>query len=168
MFNQQDEPRSKLVLALESAINEALEAMTFEQPYPSEDDAAITGEAYWASLDIISPSKGTLHFVIPTDSALELTESVHGFPDDGETEESLVVDTVAEIINTIVGCFMSKLLSQDSTFDLGLPVTQKGAIPSLEKPVFSAIYMVLDRPINVTLTGEDFNDYSSTPTEGKA
>lgn len=125
------------------AMQETLENMAFEQALlleePIEADE-LEDEKIWAKLDMIDPVQGILYIKLCKDCAESLAENILGMPEDEEGfSETMITDTVAELINTIAGRFMRSIVPEDYEFQIGLPETGKGDL-SLDKKEFLTLY----------------------------
>lgn len=117
-----------LKAAAESAVAETFESMVFMDVVPvSKQEADIQAQGrVWSCIDVKSPLKTRLSLIIPEDLAREITFDILGFEDEGELSMEMLVDVMAELINTIAGRFVAKVTPEDETFELGLPESGSG------------------------------------------
>lgn len=114
---------SCLVSALTGAVTETIENMAFAEavlqgrtntlPVPGKGDRTV-----W--LRVLSPVKGILFMTLSGELLKTLMENIYGMYGDGDPGET-GRDTMAEILNTMAGRFMSLLTGPDRNFEIGLP-----------------------------------------------
>jgi hypothetical protein len=120
--------------ALGDSLSETIEQVAFEEVIPDPDLPPSDGpenfapEIAWAMIEIIDPLPGTLALILPAELHCHLTSSVYSIPP-GELTETMLLDDVAELINTIAGRLMARLLSPMDPFRLGLPRSGRGNPP---------------------------------------
>ncbi|MFZ5570550.1 MAG: chemotaxis protein CheX [Thermodesulfobacteriota bacterium] len=126
------------------AVSETFETMIFTQVVLwnqppgdlSKSSAAVPPRSYWCSIPVISPLKGSMLMIIPATLAVEITKNLYGWTDNAELTETVELDAIAELVNTISGRLLSFLLPEDQSFELGLPETSE---TPLEYPQESAV-----------------------------
>ncbi len=99
-------------------------AETTEIPVATETPSHHS-KCYWTRIPVLSPVEGTMLMQIPASLAVEITKNLYGWMDDSELTETVEVDAIAELINTISGRLMVLLLPEDQSFELGLPETSE-------------------------------------------
>lgn len=131
--------------AVFSAVSETFEAMIFtsiapaEQPdisslFPEKSESKAENRDldfpesefhiptfYQAEIRLISPEKAIFSMIFPGDLAIHITKNLYGWMEENDPPESVIQDSLAEIINTAAGKLMTILLDDQSTFTLGLP-----------------------------------------------
>jgi hypothetical protein len=109
--------------ALEHAIQVTFERMAFESATPREDgdfDVEAAGN-YWASIDAISPTSGTLTLVVGKALAYRIGEAILGeFEVD---DEETLLDALGEFMNALAGSWLSQIATADQPLELGFPKT---------------------------------------------
>ena len=76
-----------------------------------------------ATIDCIRPIQGKMTLQIPPDLALDITKDIYGWMEDENPAQNIIQDALAELSNTISGRIMAELVSEDESFELGLPDT---------------------------------------------
>lgn len=120
--------------AMFSAVSQTLENMAFvevtEQPI---DNPKPLGEGVnWVSMLIHDPFQGEIRLAMTAFLLRELTANMFGLETD-EISQSQQEDIIAEILNTLTGLFMTKLLPDDQTYQLGLPEHGTGEFPPVDE-----------------------------------
>ncbi len=113
---------NEIINALEISVSEAFEEMAFAEVDKVEvlsSPPTFSSQDIFASIELRNPVGGWLHMVIQKEYAYELTMLVIDQPDD---LQSLVADSMAEMMNTIAGSMMRRLAS-NMDYELGLPVS---------------------------------------------
>lgn len=122
-----------LYQAMKQAASNTLENMVFlevmehyDQSYeiPPED-------LTWASLLIQDPVQGEIRLAMTNELLKKLTAAVFSL-DEEEITQAQMDDILHELLNTIAGLFMTNLLADNQTFQLGLPEHGEGELPELE------------------------------------
>jgi len=105
-----------------SAAAETLEHMAFMMVEPADPDqpAADLSDAVKASQLILEPHPGELRLIMPRRLAAEIAATMFSC-NDSEISDGMLADVVMELLNTMAGDIMKRLLPQDHTFALGLP-----------------------------------------------
>ena len=111
-----------LCLAIKAAVEESIENMVFmvidtDLNGVSED---IGRDAVMASLQVLEPRPGLLRLAMPRSTAVEISKNLYSISD-GELSEALIQDVVCELLNTISGRVMKRVLPAECAFHLGLP-----------------------------------------------
>ena len=112
------------------AVGETMESLIFSEVEPAdpdnEDQALI--DPIWSDIDILRPVQGKLTIIMPRELAMEITGDLFGPDLDGPPADSMVRDTLAEIVNTVAGKLMSSIIKHDQVLELGLPVSGEGPV----------------------------------------
>jgi CheY-specific phosphatase CheX len=141
--------------ALFQAVSSTLENMAFEQadrpqadspPYKSENDNI------WARLPILKPTTGEISLQISLEYAQKLAQSLFE-GSDNITNDELVKDTLAEVLNTIAGRFMTQLIPAKDEFELGLPRVGISKLFIEDKDFISCDFDVGGHLLTVFLSG---------------
>ncbi|MBD3166851.1 hypothetical protein GF324_09645 [bacterium] len=126
-------PTDGLERALLASLNVTLENMAFEQAFLRQgDDFDIAPDStwLWARLNILNPVTGKMFIRVERACAEQLTENILG-PDPEENGEAIsdpmLFDAMAELINTVAGRFLQKLVADGKDFGIGLPDTGIGS-----------------------------------------
>ncbi len=114
------------------SVSETFEAMIFTPVAPVDppDSESSDQKMLEADVDSVSPVKGKMTLQIPSDLALDITKDIFGWMEDQDPEETMIRDTLAELINTIAGRIMTRLIPENESFELGLPGTGTGLLAS--------------------------------------
>ncbi len=107
------------------SVSETFEAMLFTSVYqiPSPDSESNEMDMFVIQIDSLSPIEGRLTLEVPSDLGFEITKDIYSWQEDSPPSESMVKDTLAELINTIAGKLLGKAIPEDQSFELGLPET---------------------------------------------
>lgn len=146
----------ELFQAVLEAVSETLESMVFEEVTPSENDASspLDENSIWASLDIKSPEKGKFAIQMPAELAFELAEQLFMGDESFEMTEAVAVDTLAELVNTVAGKFMSDNIQPDQSLEVGLPQTGRNAPEGEFDNVFR--FTISDSDFKILIKGISF------------
>ena len=104
------------------ALNTTLEEMSFSHVIRVDRVRQNTSEEkmVFAHLHIDEPRQGFLALYMPMNLASKLTEATFGILDKPPAIE-MILDALGEFVNTITGCALAGILSDNETFTLGLP-----------------------------------------------
>jgi hypothetical protein len=111
-----------LCLAIKAAVTESIENMVFmvidtDLNGLSED---IGCDPVMATLKVIEPRPGLLRLTMPKSTAIEISKNLYSISD-SEPTEAVIQDVTCELLNTISGRVMKRVLPAECTFHLGLP-----------------------------------------------
>lgn len=144
-----------LYQAMKDAVSQTLENMAFmeviehyDQSYciPPEDLA-------WASLVIKDPVQGEIRLALTKSALKDLTGAIFSL-EEHEITQNKMDDILHELLNTIVGLFMSKLLADNEQFKIGLPEAGSGALPVGDDDTIIWKLMTSDEnPLQIIMTG---------------
>ena len=101
--------------------------MAFCEPEQIEDEETIETmksskeNKCWGFLPILNPVQIKIGICLSKEDANNLVELMYGTLPEG-TDNTLILDAIGELTNTIAGNFMNKL-DNDKDFELGLPET---------------------------------------------
>ena len=114
----------QLQQAVFESVAETFEAMIFTQvAMPPPEESIVPGiDLVQASIAVIQPVTGRLSILVPPSMAVHITKNLYGWTDVQDPGDDLVNDSISELINTIAGRVMTRILPEDQTFELGLPV----------------------------------------------
>jgi hypothetical protein len=113
-----------IVLAVEKAVMETMEEMTFIVFCPSKEASLPAGSSYYPRkvfLQTHYPLTADFILVLPDELLKEITCSIYGI----ELEELTIEqenDVLSEILNTISGGVIKNLIPPEFTYDLGIPM----------------------------------------------
>jgi CheY-specific phosphatase CheX len=144
-----------LYQAMLNAVSQTLENMAFTEVIPHFDQNFNIPEndLAWASLVVKSPVQGEISLALPQSTLRELTGGIFLLGEDEITQEKMD-DILHELLNTIAGLFMTKLLSDNQQFSIGLPEAGKGSLPVVDEETLVWKLMTSDEsPLQVFLTG---------------
>lgn len=134
-----EEPKSE-----EVEINEELpEVQTAQQ------------ERIWSNCPLIRPLKGNIVILLENEQAQQISESLFGFIEEERSEE-IINDAISEVLNTITGCFMKKLIPPDQKFEIGFPKTGRGEYPIPEQLAAEMYYEIGDYIMKAVVGGSEF------------
>jgi hypothetical protein len=138
------------------AVRDTFETMTFmEVMLPVEESGLEIEEPLWAAIEIMKPVQVRFILVLPNALAEEVTETLFTPDPDTPLSENLVLDTLAELVNTIGGRLMSDLVGVDQTLKLSLPEYGRGMPESKEAKIINLSVEEM-YPITVIAEGKAF------------
>ncbi|MCK5227589.1 MAG: chemotaxis protein CheX [Desulfobulbaceae bacterium] len=135
-----------------SAVAETLENMAFMEVLQSDGPPETFDNAMQVCLLVHDPAQGEFCMTIPEEAIAEIGENILG-PDIEEMEGHPLHDILAELLNTIIGRFLTDILHENVTFKLGIPVISQDEV-SLKEDAFLWHYIVEDAPFSLAATGE--------------
>lgn len=141
--------------AMKDAISQTLENMVFMEATEHYDQnyEIPAAELTWACLLVQDPVQGEIRLVLPKALLRNLTAAVFSL-DDAEITQAHMDDILHELLNTIVGLFMSKLLADNQPFKIGLPEQGTGDLPQPDADTVVWKLMTSDEdPLQVHATG---------------
>jgi hypothetical protein len=156
----------ELTRALEDAVGRTLEGMLFMEALPAEEGFIDkNADLFWASLPVKRPMSGRMAIVVPRSLLLSIVDGFYGeagtesaFLDGQELQVSdqIMLDTLAELLNTIAGRMMNLIVPANDIFELGLPEHGKG-YPEVRKdtPCKEHVFDIDDQFFSVVLEGEE-------------
>ncbi len=148
-----------------SAASSSIEDMTFQpiDEVKDLDEKPDHGEKsfVWSILPIFSPHEGEMLVEIPEDYARNLTQEMFGFEKPEEVSEEMLIDSVAEIVNTIAGKFMTELVPPDQVYTLGLPKAGLGESPELDDVAVRIQCSSGGENLILTVAGFDYINYKN-------
>ncbi|XPV76878.1 MAG: hypothetical protein ACNI27_02850 [Desulfovibrio sp.] len=125
-----------LTRALEDAVGRTLEGMLFMEAVPAyEETLDQSTDLFWASLAVKAPMKGKLTFVVPRSLLVNIVDGFYGeagteaaFLEGSNVQatDQIMLDTLAELLNTIAGRTLNLIVPANNVFELGLPATGLG------------------------------------------
>lgn len=113
---------STLYKTMLDATRETFENMAFAEiaEQPEELTIELPAEAPWVSILVHDPLQGELKLAMSDTLLTEITSDMFAL-DKNDVEAAQKKDIIAELLNTLAGLFMTKLLPNDQTYQLGLP-----------------------------------------------
>ncbi|MFH1139503.1 MAG: chemotaxis protein CheX [Pseudomonadota bacterium] len=121
-----------MIESLNAAVAETLEALAFMEVLPGDETEGDAGqcasEALWAGIDILEPCQVRLAICVPVQLAREIVVELFGLDSPEDAGQEMLLDAMAEIINTIAGRLMTSRLGPEQTLALGLPETGMGVL----------------------------------------
>jgi hypothetical protein len=90
------------------------------QPLREPPPDPTSGKVFRADLLVHHPIAGELCLVMPEELLREIAAGIYGAPAE-ELERGKLCDILNEMLNTIAGLFLSRVLPHNQTFDLGIP-----------------------------------------------
>ena len=118
---KENDPLGKSLI---KSVAAAMENIAFEEPEVLSEPVKITGETTSFSLQVVSPYLLLTRINIPKELAIKLTKTIYR-DDEKEITDTLLDDTVGELLNTIIGTMMGDLTLGKRIFEMGLPEKTK-------------------------------------------
>jgi hypothetical protein len=128
-----------LCLAIKESVIECIEYMAFmtvdtdcdPQASPPPEAGAVT-----ARIEVLKPKAGELRLCMPRKTALEITKNLFCLPEH-EVTDRIINDLACELLNTISGRVMKRVLPADCLYHLGIPSLAGQAEGALVPPFVS-------------------------------
>ena len=150
-----------LQAALSHAIARTMENMTFDEievvDIPLNPE--ITRDGMWATLSILNPIKGEVVLELSRELGAQLAREVYGVAVGSAISDESVRDVIAEILNTLAGRFIDRLVASQFKFELGLPNTGNGRAHLNSRPVAAMVVSVGSHFLTTSVLGQDFESY---------
>jgi hypothetical protein len=117
-----DQHDVNMCLAIKAAVTESIENMVFMAIDTDLDGASedLGSDAVVASLQVLEPRPGLLRLVMPRSTAVEISKNLYSVADN-ELSDATIHDVTCELLNTISGRVMKRILPAECAFHLGLP-----------------------------------------------
>ncbi len=145
-----------LYQAMINAVSQTLENMVFMEAMEHFDRAyeIPAAESVWSSLLINDPVQGEIRLVMGRELLQKLTSHVFGVNPD-EVSQAQMDDILNELLNTIVGLFLTNLLADTQQYKMGLPETGAGEPPEIDADTIVWKLMTSDEdPLQIYASGE--------------
>ncbi|MDX2480997.1 MAG: chemotaxis protein CheX [Desulfuromusa sp.] len=123
-----------LYQAMIKAVSQTLENMAFMEVMEHFDRSyeIPAEELAWNSLLINDPVQGEIRLAMSKTFLKKLTGNVFGIDDD-EITQPQIDDILNELLNTIVGLFLTNLLADDQEYKMGLPELGEEELPEVDE-----------------------------------
>ncbi len=150
----QDTPIYKAMI---EAVRETFENMAFVEVAEQSEEIGfdIPTERDWVSILIHNPLQGELRLALPKNLLTTMTADMFSI-DIADVEEVQRQDILSEILNTLAGLFMTKLLPNDQTYQLGLPEYGEGPIPESDEESLVWNLQIEGSPLLLVANGTGF------------
>ena len=122
-----------LYQAMITAISQTLENMVFMEVMEHFDRSyeIPADDLAWNSLLINDPVQGEIRLAMPKTFLKQLTGNIFSIDDD-EITQAQTDDILNELLNTIVGLFLTNLLEDDQEYKMGLPELGEEELPEVD------------------------------------
>ena len=137
--------------AMFEAASDTLENMAFMEVVPLKDRR--DEQKYFSRLEILAPVEGVMTLIVSPQLSREIAEGLLD-PDDEPPPVEMMLDTLAELLNTIAGGVMRKLVADDETFTLGLPESFSEGAFELSEPFELARFQIDGQAFTLACEGE--------------
>ena len=116
-----------------NAVSQTLENMAFMEVMEHFDRSyeIPAEELVWNSLLINDPVQGEVRLAMSKTLLKTLTGNIFGI-DDEEITQQQMDDILNELLNTIVGLFLTDLLADDQEYEMGLPERGEDELPEID------------------------------------
>jgi len=137
----------KLQNIVAAAVSETLENMAFMivESAPEQAAAAEAEEPIRAALLICAPQPGEMRLLMPRKTAAALAQALYNVAE-AEITDAMLNDVTGELLNTIGGSIMQKLLPGECPFELGLPEIGPQAFLACDDPPLRCSFSVDGNP----------------------
>lgn len=153
---------NRLYKSMFEAVCQTFENMAFvEVTEQSEEiETQMPQDVRWVSLLINNPIQAELRLAMTKTMLDNLTEDMFGI-EKAEITTSQQKDIIAEILNTLAGLFMTKLLPPDQTYQLGLPEHGEGLFPEAEETSVIWNLQIEEAPLILIASGVKLSDFNN-------
>lgn len=144
-----------LYQAMITAVSQTLENMVFMEAMEHFDRSyeIPVEELAWTSLLINDPVQGEIRLAMPENLLNKLTSNIFGI-DPEEITQPQKDDILNELLNTIVGLFLTNLLADNQEYKMGLPELGEGPLPEIDADTIVWKLMTSDEdPLQVCASG---------------
>jgi len=144
-----------LYQAMKDAVSQTFENMAFTEVIEHIDQTLIIPEEdlAWCSLVIKDPVQGEIRVATSKSGLRDLTGAIFSLAEN-EITQSQMDDILHELLNTIAGLFMTKLLAENQQFEIGLPESGEGSLPNIDADTLIWKLMTGDEtPLQIFITG---------------
>ena len=124
---------SPLYQSMINAVSQTLENMAFTEAMEHFDRSyeIPAEELVWNSLLINDPVQGEVRLAMSKTFLKTLTGNIFGM-DEEEITQQQMDDILNELLNTIVGLFLTNLLADDQEYEMGLPELGEEELPEID------------------------------------
>ena len=124
-----------LAKAIQGAVSETFENMAFIEAFRNDAGAGLGLEdatTHWARLEVETPVKGNVLVYCTARLVDQIGTAVFGgLPDDLQIKP-VMMDVISEVLNTIAGRLMMRMVPGETTFTLGVPQAGMGKFQKSE------------------------------------
>lgn len=159
------EVHSRWAPLLSMAMADTLENMAFIEVIPEtgETEALPGTDCLGVRLFVHDPVQGEFLLVMPWELINQITQTVLG-SDQGEPSEESLFDLLAELLNTVVGRFLSEILPPDQVFRLGVPERCQGSTFAPVKDAVTWIFSAEGMAFSLSAAGQTLLQLSPIET----
>lgn len=124
---------SPLYQSMINAVSQTLENMAFTEAMEHFDRSyeIPAEELVWNSLLINDPVQGEVRLAMSRTFLKTLTGNIFGMNEEEITQQKMD-DILNELLNTIVGLFLTNLLADDQEYEMGLPELGEEELPEID------------------------------------
>lgn len=144
-----------LYQAMKDAVSQTLENMVFMEVTEHYDQSyeIPAEELTWAYLVIQDPVQAEVRLALPKTLLEDLTTTVFSLEAE-EITQAQMDDILHELLNTITGLFMTRLLDDNQTYKIGLPERGEGELPEVDADSIAWKLMTSDEaPLQIFVAG---------------
>jgi len=122
-----------LYQAMITATSQTLENMIFSEAMEHFDRSykIPANELIWTSILINNPVQGEIILAMSKPSLKNMTANIFSLDLDA-VEDAQTNDIINELLNTIVGLFMTNLVTDNQTYQIGLPEVSEDELPEID------------------------------------
>jgi len=145
--------KATLRAELANSLSEVLESMAFMEAEAAEIPYARPSSEHWTTLLVHDPVQGEFRMQMSRQMLVNIAEAIYGLLGEGMTTQVLD-DTLAEMINTVAGHFLNKVLPGEQIYQLGLPELGKGLSPLAEESALVCDFSTEGEVLRVLASGK--------------
>jgi hypothetical protein len=142
---------------LAQAVSETIENMAFmmvstetENPETMQSD-----ECLKTSLLILEPYPGELGLIMSKKLLSKIAVSVYSLGEE-EITENILIDVISELLNTITGSLIRRILPDNSEYKLGLPESGDQILLETSSELEQFTFFIDDQPFTIATCLEAF------------
>ncbi|MCP4713896.1 MAG: chemotaxis protein CheX [Deltaproteobacteria bacterium] len=144
---------------LQQALCETMENMAFmmvdtEAEGPAEMKAA---DCLKSSMLILEPCSGELELAMPRKLISKIAGALYSLRAE-EITESICIDVIAELLNTITGVLIRRMIPENSEYKLGLPECESQGLLEASSAKEQFEFFIDEQPLTIAADMEAFWD----------
>ena len=152
-----EKKQNLLAKAVATSVSESVENMVFMAVEPMR--------LIWGKVPILAPVTGAVTVAFPEGLVDKLVGELHTGLSDPKQKKAILMDTVAEMTNTIAGRMMNLLIPENEEFEIGLPKTGVGDVEYKADPTYIQHFEIQGAMYAVVLEGRDLLEFRNHVVE---
>jgi len=142
---------------LESAVIETVENMAFVEVVQTDKSTPYDEHLVRLRVEILvnAPFPGEIRLVVPISLAMIFAQNMYNLEEKKITDD-LIHDVLGELVNIIAGRLMAEIISDNQTFQLGLPQIGPDVFIETDASSLAIEFDAEDSPFWIILFGDGF------------